>query len=216
MILGTESYSDVEANGVKFASRSLAYAPLGHYTGKLLTCGVGNSITACGQEATCDGFIAYVDRGGLDSEGNGLTFAKKVNFMRRAGARAVIIGNNDPEDGVGNFTLGTEGEWIPTASVSYADGAAIKTLGGKSADVKLIGVDYARLTGTSMSAPHVSGVAALLWSARPALTPAQVRDLMEKSALNLGVTGRDNTYGFGLVQARAAMDLLEQNFPRTP
>jgi len=210
VVRGSESYSVVEANGAKFASRSLAFAPVGDYAGKLLTCGLGGSLTSCGQEASCSGFIAYVDRGGLDKEGNGLTFAKKVEFMRRAGARAVIIGNNDPSDGVGSFTLGTAGTWVPTASVSFADGNALKALAGKDANVKLVGVDYVRLTGTSMAAPHVAGVAALVWSARPTLTPGQVRALLEKTALNLGTAGRDNTFGHGLVQAKKALDELAQ------
>lgn len=214
MILGAESYSRVSVNGASFESRSLAFAPLGDYSGKLLSCGLGESSAACGTEATCEGFVAYVDRGGLDAEGNGLTFAKKVEFMRKAGAKAVIIGNNDPGDGVGNFTLVTEGTWLPTASVSYADGSALKGLAGKDANVKLIGVDYVRLTGTSMAAPHVAGVAALLWSACPSLTPAQVRSLLEDSAKDLGATGRDSTFGFGLVQAKGAMTLMGTSCPQ--
>jgi serine protease len=196
-------------DGQTFNSASMAFSSLGDYTGKMLTCGIGDSLNACGAEATCAGFVAYVDRGGVDADGQGLTFAKKVIYMRRAGAKAVIIGNNDPNDGLGSFTLGTEGNWLPTASVSYQDGVAIKKLKGKDAQVKLIGVDYARLSGTSMATPHVSGVAALVWSAKPTLTAAQVRDLLEKSAKDLGDTGRDNTYGFGLVQAKAALDLLQ-------
>jgi subtilisin family serine protease len=208
-ILGAESYSQVEVDGRTFESRSLAFAPVGEYSGKVLACGLGDSRNACGEEATCAGFIAYVDRGGLDAEGAGLTFAKKVTFMRRAGAKAVLIGNNDPTDGIGNFTLGSTGTWLPTASVSLADGAAIKGLKSRQAKVKLVGVDYARLSGTSMATPHVSGVAALVWSARPSLTAAQVRAILEETAEDLGATGRDTTYGFGLVRAKAALDKLQ-------
>ena len=207
-ILGNESFSQLEVDGRVIESRSLAFAPLGEYTGKMLVCGLGDSSTACGQEATCSGFVAYVDRGGTDAEGNGLTFAKKVTFMRRAGAKAVIIGNNLPGDGVGSFTLGEAGTWVPTASVSFEDGAALKGLKGRDANMKLIGVDYARLTGTSMATPHVSGVAALVWSARPSLTAAKVREILVDSARDLGDPGWDNTYGHGLVQAKAALDLL--------
>jgi serine protease len=212
-VLGAESYSQVEVDGRTFDSRSLAYSPVGEYSGKMLTCGLGNSTDACGEEATCAGFIAYVDRGGLDAEGNGLTFAKKVTFMRRAGAKAVLIGNNDPTDGMGNFTLGSAGTWLPTASVSFSDGSALKGLKGRDAQVKLVGVDYARLSGTSMATPHVSGVAALLWSARPSLTASEVRALMQDSATDLGTPGRDNLHGFGLVQARKALDLLKTRHP---
>jgi len=208
VIVGADSYSQVEVDGRTFESRSLSFAPLGEYVGKMLTCGLGDSRSSCGEEATCDGFVAYVDRGGLDGDGSGLTFARKVAFMRRAGAKAVIIGNNDPSDGIGSFTLGSEGTWVPTASVSYAHGSALKALKGKDAKVKLVGVDYARQTGTSMATPHVSGVAALVWSARPSLTAAQVRQILQDSAKDLGTPGRDTTFGYGLVQAKAALDRL--------
>lgn len=213
MILGAESYSQVNVDGRTFESRSLAYAPSGEYSGKVLSCGLGDSVTACGAEATCAGFVAYADRGGLDAEGNGLTFAKKVNYLRRAGAKAVIIGNNDPGEGTGNFTLGAAGTWLPTASVSFADGSAIKALKSKDAKVTLTGVDYARLDGTSMATPHVSGVAALVWSAKPSLTATQVRALLQDSALELGAAGKDNIYGHGLVQSKKAMELLQTRFP---
>lgn len=213
MILGSESYSEVAVDGHTFESHSLAFAPVGDYSGKLLTCGIGDSAHACGAEATCSGFVAYVDRGGTDADGNGLTFAKKVDFMRRAGAKAVIIGNNDPKDGIGNFTLGTDGTWLPTAAVANVDVDVVKGLQGKDANVKLVGVDYARLSGTSMATPHVSGVAALVWSARPSLSAADVRKLLEDSAKDLGPTGTDISYGHGLVQAKAALDLLQTRFP---
>jgi serine protease len=213
MIVGAENASSVSINGASYSANSVAFAPLGEYSGKLLLCGLGNSIAACGAEATCQGFVAYVDRGGLDAEGQGLTFAKKVDFMRRAGAKAVIIGNNDGEDGLGNFTLGGEGSWIPTASVSLEDAKAIKQVAGASAEVKLFPVDYVRLTGTSMATPHVAGVAALVWGAKPSLTAEQVRGLLQDSAKDLGDTGRDEKFGFGLVQAEAAMTLMKTRYP---
>ncbi|SEM20776.1 PA domain-containing protein [Stigmatella aurantiaca] len=213
----TNTYSVLEVGGVPYLSKALEYAPVGNYLGPLVTCGQGGSGADCGESATCDGFVAYVDRGGTDAEGNGLTFAKKADAMRRAGARAVIIGNNDPTDGMGQFTLGEPSPlWLPTASVSFQDGAALRGLAGEQARVGLVGVDYTRLTGTSMATPHVTGVAALVWSARPSLTALQVRELLEKSAKNLGPDGKDNTFGYGLVQAKAALELLEKTYPPTP
>jgi PKD repeat protein len=52
-----------------------------------------------------------------------------------------------------------------------------------------------------MATPHVSGVAALLWSANPSLTNTEIRTAMQATAFDLGPAGRDNAYGFGLVQA---------------
>jgi serine protease len=59
-----------------------------------------------------------------------------------------------------------------------------------------------------MATPHVSGVAALLWSFNPNLTNSQIRSAMQATALDLGAAGRDNAYGYGLVQACAALQAL--------
>ncbi|MCL1797526.1 MAG: S8 family serine peptidase [Eggerthellaceae bacterium] len=53
--------------------------------------------------------------------------------------------------------------------------------------------------GTSFAAPIVSGVAALVFAANPSVTPAQVRDALEKTAVDLGTKGWDQYYGWGEV-----------------
>lgn len=61
------------------------------------------------------------------------------------------------------------------------------------------------MNGTSMASPHVAAVAALIMSQSPGITPAAVETLIDRSALDLGPTGRDDQYGFGLIQAGAAL-----------
>jgi serine protease len=56
--------------------------------------------------------------------------------------------------------------------------------------------------GTSMAAPHVAGVAALLMSRARNITPAVVESLLRGTARDLGASGRDNEFGFGLVQPK--------------
>ena len=51
--------------------------------------------------------------------------------------------------------------------------------------------------GTSASGPHVAGAAAVVWSANPTWTAAQVRAFLEGSALDMGAPGKDNVYGHG-------------------
>jgi subtilisin family serine protease len=51
--------------------------------------------------------------------------------------------------------------------------------------------------GTSASAPHVAGAAALVADAHPAFTPAQVQSFLEAQAIDLGTPGKDNLYGSG-------------------
>ncbi|BEE16607.1 peptidase S8 [Aeromonas enteropelogenes] len=67
---------------------------------------------------------------------------------------------------------------------------------------------YAYYSGTSMATPHVVGVAALVWSQRLECSNDQLRQTLRLSAQDLGTAGRDNSYGYGLVQARAAADRL--------
>ena len=63
---------------------------------------------------------------------------------------------------------------------------------------------YIGAIGTSMAAPHVSGVAAMLIQ-QGITKPAAVEAALEKFAVDLGAAGRDNTYGFGLIDARNAL-----------
>ncbi len=65
--------------------------------------------------------------------------------------------------------------------------------------------NYAYLSGTSMATPHVAGIAALLIGKGTATTPAQIREALICSALDLGTTGRDDFYGHGAVQADFAL-----------
>jgi serine protease len=59
-----------------------------------------------------------------------------------------------------------------------------------------------------MATPHVSAVAALIWSSNPTLTNVQIREAMQMTAMDLGAAGRDVYYGFGLVQAKDALNYL--------
>jgi serine protease len=58
--------------------------------------------------------------------------------------------------------------------------------------------------GTSMAAPHVAGIAALLYS-QGISKPAAIEAVIRATARDLGTPGRDNEYGYGLIQPRAAL-----------
>lgn len=67
---------------------------------------------------------------------------------------------------------------------------------------------YATVSGSSVAAPHVSGVLALLRGAYPGATVEQLEQAALRTAQDLGTAGPDNTFGNGRVRARAAFDDL--------
>ena len=72
---------------------------------------------------------------------------------------------------------------------------------------------YRRVRGTSFATPLVSGAAALLRQIHPAWTPADVAAALKGTALDLGESGPDTTYGWGMVDALAASG-VEIELPR--
>jgi hypothetical protein len=172
---------------------------------------------------TTDASGTLVDGGLCDSVGewNGnvvlcergdISFYDKVMNVQDGHGVAAVIYNNV----VGNFS-GTLGEGnssnIIAVSISQADGQylAANQL-GKTASVNyedlISGSGYEAWDGTSMATPHVSGVAALIWSANPDWTNAEIREAMNATAFDLGASGRDSIFGYGLVQAADALTYL--------
>jgi hypothetical protein len=74
--------------------------------------------------------------------------------------------------------------------------------------------DYRIQSGTSMAAAFVTGAAALLFAAQPSITAAQVRDILQRTATDIGVPGRDTTFGYGIINLVAAFAELDVMFPK--
>jgi len=87
------------------------------------------------------------------------------------------------------------------------DGVLQQTFGGDPCKF-----GYYWKQGTSMASPHVAGVAALL-HAQGVTHPDDVRDRLQSTADDLGAPGRDNYYGWGLVNAERA---LKEHVPQPP
>jgi len=82
----------------------------------------------------------------------------------------------------------------------YVDGILQQTFGSKTNDW-----GYWFYEGTSCAAPHVSGVAALLIAEGVATTPDEVREFLQSSAKDKGPSGWDPDYGWGILDAAAAL-----------
>ena len=193
MGLGTDESATVDGTGYEVIA--LTDSASGTGSGPLVDCGDGSSTCPGG-----GGQVCLIERGTI-------SFAEKVAACEAGGGDAAIIYNNV----AGNFsgTLGGAATAIQSVSMSQADGqflAANKL--GTAASVTTAPGNYASWDGTSMATPHVSGVAALIWSHDTSWTNQQVRDCLDATALDLGAAGRDNAYGYGLVQAQAALNGL--------
>jgi subtilisin family serine protease len=137
-------------------------------------------------------------------------FSDQVRGAQHAGAVGIMIMiSND------NLFAGYIGSnySIPAVIIGYSSGTFLENLAGAKGVMDLRDhlpptSDYAAWDGTSMATPHVSGVAALLWSANPNAGAHAIRNCIQSTALDLGPKGRDDSYGFGFVQARKAHDCI--------
>jgi serine protease len=183
-----------EAFGLEFAGTTRSRG----ITKTLVSCGLAVLPSDC--PSTVRGNIALIQRGSV-------TFAQKVASAMTAGAVGAIIYNNVPDNFHG--TLGTATNngtpWIPAVSVSQADGQMLLTQVGSNATLVNAASSWDFFNGTSMAAPHVSGVAALVFGKNPTLTPFEVESILESTATDLGPLGYDPTFGWGLVNATEAL-----------
>ncbi len=186
-------------------SNPMAFSGTGMVTSNLVYAGLGRAadFAAVDCSAASGHQIALIQRGLI-------TFRLKVENAVAAGCIGAVIYNRP--DTTGNFfgTLGVP-QPIPAVSISTEDGLALRDGFAVGADVgvnvtlQVVALDYDTFSGTSASAPYVSGAAALVLAANPALSNKDVRKILEGSAVDLGDPGRDIYFGFGLVDAYAAV-----------
>ncbi|NHZ36261.1 S8 family serine peptidase [Massilia sp. CCM 8692] len=177
-----------------YAPGSMDGSPVKTATAPLADFGLGDKTNAA-----VSGKVCLIARGTID-------FAVKVANCQNSGGVGAVVYNN-VAGGFGG-TVGTA-TLIPSVTASSLEGAQLKTQLGQSATVAVKPASYAYFDGTSMATPHVSAVAALVWSYFPTCSGTQIRSSLGKSALDLGTAGRDTRYGFGLVQAKAAYERIK-------
>ena len=163
----------------------------------------------CDSPGAWPGMIVACRRGNV-------SFNTKVQNVEAGGGVVAIVYNtalSDPACGDFAATLGSgNSSAIPALAVSCDDGSATLAHNGQSASavshLTMPGSGYEAWDGTSMATPHVSGVAALVWSCFPTLTNQKIRDALNATARDRGASRRDPVYGYGIVQAKAAVASL--------
>ncbi len=188
--------SALSVGGVAYTAGAMDGSPLGTATGALANFGLGDTV----QAGAMTGKVCLIQRGTVD-------FSTKVSNCQASGGVGAVVYNN----AAGSFggTLGTTVTTIPSVTATDTDGAAMLGKLGQSATVAVTPSSYAYFDGTSMATPHVSAVAALVWSRNLNCTAAQIRNSLNKSAEDLNTAGRDTKTGFGLVRAKAADDRIK-------
>ncbi|SFU74396.1 S8 family serine peptidase [Pseudoduganella namucuonensis] len=192
--MGAGRDSSLKVGATSYAPGGMDGSPASTVTAPLAPFGLGDQI-----DASVAGKVCLIKRGAL-------AFGVKVANCQASGGVGAVVYNNAPEGFSG--TLGGTATAIPSVTASGAEGAALQGQLGQSATIAIKATNYALYNGTSMATPHVSAVAALVWSYFPACTADQIRTTLDKSAQDLGAAGRDAYYGYGLVQAKAAYDRI--------
>ncbi len=192
--MGAGTKSTLTVGATTYAPGAMDGSPVKSATAPLADFGNGSAVNSA-----MAGKVCLIARGTVD-------FATKVGNCQSSGGVGAVVYNNV----AGGFTgtLGTTVTTIPSVTASDTEGAAMLAQLGQSAAVAVIPFSYANFDGTSMATPHVSAVAALVWSYYPGCTAAQIRSTLNKSAEDLGTAGRDTKFGWGLVRARAAYDRI--------
>ena len=132
------------------------------------------------------------------------------NYLKSKGGLLVVAaGNSGANDGSPATTAmipvsATEGGDLLTSWSSYGSYVALAAPGAGIWTTSSNG-SYASVSGTSFSSPITAGVVALMMSAKPTLSSGQVESLLYSNALDLGAAGRDIYFGYGRVDAAAAV-----------
>ncbi len=151
--------------------------------------------------------VANISYGGAES----LTVQYAANYMRSKGGVVVMSAGNS--GGLNNFP--PSDDILVVSATDSNDALASWSSYGPYVDISAPGVSiyttlngggYGYVSGTSFSSPIVAATAALLFSANPDLTPADIDQILTSTSLDLGSTGYDQYFGHGRVNAANAVN----------
>ncbi len=181
--VSTEAEVIQVSNGMANVASGLTFAgttgPEG-IAGTLVDCGYGYLDE---MPDAVRGNIALVKRGSID--GQAFNFKDKVANVVAKGAIGAVIYNNVPGDFEGS--LGSPGAWFPVVAIAGEDGETLARVA--PVGIRLVNriIDdrnlYKLMSGTSMAAPYISGLVALMRARQPDLGFAQVKSAILANAV---------------------------------
>lgn len=155
----------------------------------------------------------YVYKGFCDSALPDMTNA--IKYARDRGVIVVVAAGNSGSPGVSlpgcvsySTTVGAVDNKDRIASFSGRGNSVDITAPGVNIYSAWLGNNYKTASGTSMATPMVSGAVALIKSAHPEYNVAQIEQALFKTAKDLGKSGWDSSYGWGRVDAYAAVNYV--------
>ncbi len=135
-----------------------------------------------------------------------------IDYARSKGVLVVVAAGNSGNPGVSipgcissSTTVGAVDKLDKIASFSGRGGAVDVTAPGVSLWSSVLGSNYASYSGTSMATPVVSGTVAMIKVAHPSYSASQVETALIKTAKDLGKAGKDTSFGWGRIDAQAAV-----------
>jgi subtilisin family serine protease len=185
----------LETSVFTMAATAFTGSRTGEISGTLVDCGVGRLDQI---PASVAGNIALLRLDPVFPLGD--AFGNVV----RAGAAGLVVVNDEPRFQYAN--VNPAGYLPPMASIGSDDAQRLSP--GETIRITSALGDYRFSYGTSHASPHVAGVVALLRSLAPDARPPQIRNVLIMSARDGGTRGRDDDYGWGIVDAAAAAQLL--------
>ena len=126
-----------------------------------------------------------------------------VNLSGNREDSVIVVGATDQNDARASFSN------YGTLVDLFAPGVSIRTTSRTST------TSYTSVSGTSFACPITAGLCGLIWSRNPTLTPAEVEAILRSTCVDLGTAGVDGTFGYGRINAAAAIAATQPDAPDT-
>jgi len=150
-------------------------------------------VEAAGIAAYASGLLLFAASGNDGANADGHYPSAQAEF--------IAVGSTTSSDARSSFSnYGSTLELTAPGSAIYSTTPTYK-IKGQFAPAK----NYDTMSGTSMATPHAAAVGALAIAANPSMTNVEIRALLQSTAEDLGSNGWDQEFGYGLVDAEAAV-----------